>query len=265
MPRKRLIFTLLYDSGQFMLSRNFRLQRIGDISWLEKNYDFSKIAFAIDELIVLDASRGSRDFSAFGRCLERLTRGCFAPIAAGGGIHSVRQAKELLRAGADKVVLNSCVFRDKNLVATLAAEYGRQCLVASVDVGRNSIDGYRVFVENGAVALEEPADVCLGRLNEIPVGELYLNSIDRDGTGAGFDLEMLGILPESLTMPVILAGGVGNHLHLAEGLNLPQVDAVATAHLLNFVGNGLENARNRLMEMSFDLATWPTRNCLLRS
>src|SRR4051812_5829885 len=107
MPRKRIIFTLLHDNGNFMLSRNFRLQRVGNATWLEKNYNFAEIAFAIDELIVLDVSRGTRDFSAFCSCLARVTKGCFAPIAAGGGVRDVQQAKELLRSGADKIVVNS--------------------------------------------------------------------------------------------------------------------------------------------------------------
>src|SRR5687768_4666363 len=110
MLKKRMIFTLLYDNGSFMLSRNFRLQKVGDLRWLQKNYNFSSIAFSIDELIVLDVTRGERNNAIFCDHLKKLTEGCFIPIAAGGGIRSVEYAKMLLRSGADKVVINTPLF-----------------------------------------------------------------------------------------------------------------------------------------------------------
>jgi imidazole glycerol-phosphate synthase subunit HisF len=259
MPRKRLIFTLLHDAGNFMLSRNFRLQRVGNATWLEKNYNFAEIAFAIDELIVLDVTRGPRDFPAFCACLERVTRGCFAPIAAGGGIRSVEEAKRLLRSGADKIVVNSALHTDEPLIHRLAEDFGRQCVVASADLKRDTGGEIRLWIENGTRELDGSAREALARLETLPIGELYLNSMDHDGTGRGYDLALLDLLPPELPIPVILAGGAGNHHHLAAGLALPQVDAVATAHLLNFVGNGLENARRQLTERQVDLATWPDR------
>jgi len=109
MLKKRMIFTLLYNHGAFMLSRNFRLQKVGGLSWLKKNYDFSQVAFSIDELIVLDVSRGERDLAQFCEHLKGLADGCFVPIAAGGGVRSLADARMLLRSGADKVVVNTPV------------------------------------------------------------------------------------------------------------------------------------------------------------
>ncbi len=256
MLRKRLIFTLLYDNGQFMLSRNFRLQRVGDILWLEKNYNFSKIAFAIDELIVLDVSRGEKDFEAFCESLKRLTEGCFVPIAAGGGIRSVRQARELLRSGADKTVVNTPLFQDADLVSALASEFGQQCVVASVDVQMASGGDYRCFHSNGGQGLEGSALQNLSVVERLPFGELYLNSMNRDGTGQGYDISTLGLLSAGFSRPVILAGGAGNARHLAEGLADSRVDAVATAHLFNFVGDGLQSARKQLLDEGVNLASW---------
>jgi cyclase len=133
MAKKRLIFTLLYDSGSFMLSRNFRLQKVGDINWLEKNYGFSNVGFSIDELIVLDVSRNERNRDEFSEVLKTLTNDCFAPIAAGGGINSLADATKLLRSGADKIVVNSALHSNKQLISELAQEFGRQCIIASVD------------------------------------------------------------------------------------------------------------------------------------
>jgi cyclase len=107
MLKKRIIFTLLYDSGNFMLSRNFRLQQVGNLTWLQRNYNFSHIAFFIDELIILDVSRGERNTDNFCETLKKLTSDCFVPIAAGGGVRSIDYARRLLRSGADKIVINT--------------------------------------------------------------------------------------------------------------------------------------------------------------
>ena len=256
MLKKRLIFTLLYDRGSFMLSRNFRLQKVGDLCWLQKNYNFSRIAFSIDELIVLDVSRGKRDIDLFCEHLKSLTEGCFAPIGAGGGIRTIEHARTLLRSGADKVVINTALFDSPGLIAELAAEFGQQCVVASMDVKRSAKNAFEVWAENGGRRMEGSLAEWSITVAHYAIGELYLNSMDRDGTGQGYDLSMLEHLPQSMPMPLILAGGAGNYHHLAEGLSEDKVDAVATAHLFNFVGDGLEVSRIRLFEKGFDLAQW---------
>ena len=257
MLKKRIIFTLLYDSGSFMLSRNFRLQRVGDLKWLQRNYNFAHIAFYIDELIVLDVTRGRRDTDAFCHTLKALTAGCFVPIAAGGGVRSVDQARQLLRSGADKIVVNTPLFSDRALVKELASEFGQQCVVGAVDLKRQSSGAYRIIIEMGSRAVEEDPRYALGWLEERFVGELYLNSIDRDGTGQGYDLHTLDQLPAGCPVPVILAGGVGNGEHLGIGLADARVDAVATAHLFNFVADGLQRARESLVKKGAKLAVWP--------
>jgi cyclase len=256
MLKKRLIFTLIYDSGFFMLSRNFRLQRVGDIEWLDTNYDFSKIARFIDELIVLDVTRENRDILRFSEALKRLSLGCFVPISAGGGVRSLDNARMLLRSGADKVVINTPLFDDKPLVVDLAEEFGQQCLVGSVDVIKNNNTGYSIVTNSGARILEEQAEKHLIRVLKEPVGELYLNSIDQDGTGQGYDLALLDLIPKNCTTPIILAGGVGNTGHLIEGLVNSRVDAVATANLFNFIGNGLQIARESIVKEGHNLANW---------
>ncbi len=255
--KKRIIFTLLFDRGSFMLSRNFRLQKVGNLSWLQKNYNFANVAFFIDELIMLDVSRGTRDREAFLAALTQVSAGCFAPVAAGGGIDSVDYARQLLRSGADKVVLNSALFEQADLVAEIASEFGQQCVVGSVDVKQDGIGGYDVYVGNGSRKLDVSAAEALARHETGSVGELYLSCIDRDGTGQGFDFGTLDVLPDGWSIPVIMAGGVGKARHFAEGLANPRVDAVATAHLFNFVGNGLMKARHALRDEGLQLAEWP--------
>ncbi|MEI6713050.1 MAG: HisA/HisF-related TIM barrel protein [Verrucomicrobiota bacterium] len=239
-----------------MLSRNFRLQRVGDIAWLQKNYNFSKITAAIDELVVLDVSRGQRDADKFCDTLSQLAETCFAPIAAGGGVRTLTYCTRLLRNGADKVVLNSPLVTDSSLVNELSREFGRQCLVASVDIRTAPEGGASVWIENGSCEVEMPIDDYWRVIIGSPIGEIYLNSINRDGTGQGYDFTLLDSLPKNLSIPVIFAGGVGNATHLANGLMDSRVDAVATANLFNFVGDGLLQARRQLIEMGFLLPNW---------
>lgn len=253
--RKRLIFALLFDSGKFMLSRNFRLQQVGDITWLEKNYNFRETALAIDELIVLNVERSRNSLEPFFEHVKKLNDDCFVPIAAGGGIRSVEDARNLLRSGADKVVINSTLQTDRPLVAELAAEFGKQCLVASIDAKR--VDGkFRVFIDNGSTMAEKDLSAFLAEVLELPIGEIYLNSMDRDGTGQGYDEEMLSTLPQDIGVPLILAGGAGKPEHFAIGLSDERVDAVSTAHLFNFVGNSLQLSRDHLLNEGMHLVRW---------
>ena len=242
MLTKRLIFTLLYDGGSFMLSRNFRLQKIGDLDWLEENYGFSTVGYAIDELVVIDVSRQNRNTPQFCEDLKRLTRDCFAPITAGGGIRTLEHVHQLLRSGADKVVVNTALHDQPELVEEIAAELGRQCIVASIDVQK--INGvYQVFKNHGTVKVGESLDHVLLKCAGLPFGEIHIESIDRDGTGNGLDLEILEFIKHVKDVPLILMGGIGNADHIIAGLKDNRVDAVATGNLLNFMGDGLARAR----------------------
>lgn len=256
MLKKRLIFTLLYNQGKFMLSRNFRLQKVGDLKWLQTNYNFSHISFSIDELIVLDVTRGEKNTENFCETLKLLAEGCFVPIAAGGGVRTIEHARSLLRSGADKVVVNTPLYEDNKVISELASEFGQQCVVAAMDIKRAPEGSYQAWAECGSKCMEGSAAGWVERVTNASVGEIYLNSIDRDGTGQGFDLQLLDLLPLGMHKPVILAGGVGNATHLAEGLADARVDAVATAHLFNFVGDGLKQARKSLIAGGIVLPVW---------
>ena len=106
-----------------MLSRNFRLQKVGNLNWLKKNYNFSKIAFSIDELIILDVTRGNRDEKKFQKHIYSLTEECFVPIAAGGGIRTLEQAQNLLHSGSDKVVVNTLIYKNPQVIRKIAEEW----------------------------------------------------------------------------------------------------------------------------------------------
>lgn len=256
MLKKRIIFTLLYDNGNFMLSRNFRLQKVGDINWLDKNYNFKNVSYFIDELVVLDITRTQRNIDQFCSDLKKVSQGCFVPIAAGGGIRTIETVSQLFKAGADKVVLNTELYQNTHLIEQIASDYGQQSIVASIDLKTNDKGYHSAWSHCGTLQQAGHASEWIQHINMLPIGEIYLNSVDKDGTGQGLDLNMLNILPEDISKPMILVGGVGNSSHILEGLLHPKVDAVATANLFNFIGNGLEQARNYVLSNNVELPVW---------
>ena len=146
------------------------------------------------------------------------------------------------------------------MVSKLAETFGNQCIVASIDIKRE--DGvFKILTQNGSKTLKGSAQEWLEKVQNFPVGEIYLNSIDRDGTGQGLLFEILNIVPENFTLPIILSGGVGFEDHIFEGLKDERINAVSTAHLLNFVGDGLKTARNALINKDFNLAKWDSLDC----
>jgi cyclase len=251
MLRKRLIFTLIYSDGFFMQSRNFRLQKVGDINWLEKNFKFKELAFSLDELIVLNASKDNNDILNFSSVLEKLAEDVFIPISAGGGIRSMSDAEVLFKNGADKIVLNTIIYRNKDLVSSLIAKYGSQSIVASIDYS-----GDDIFVNNGTQKIDCTLQEYIKIIDELGVGEVYLNSIENDGTGFGYDLKTAKEVASNISIPLIIAGGAGNGKHLFSGLKVDNIDAVATANLFNFIGNGLPKAREMIILNNGNLAIW---------
>jgi cyclase len=256
MLKKRLIFSLLYSDGFFVLSRNFRLQRVGNLEWLKNNYDFSRITYSIDELVVLDVSRGKKNIDEFSLVLQKLASGCFAPVSAGGGVDDLEIARKLFRSGADKIIVNSSLFRSDEIICDLSREFGQQSIIASMDIKLMADGDYKVLANCGSEVVEGGAKDLVRHVADKDIGELYLNSIDRDGTGQGYDMGLLDLLPKNNLKPVILSGGVGNSDHFAQGLADSRVDAVSTAHLFNFVGDGLKQARSSLVSRGFNLPLW---------
>jgi imidazole glycerol-phosphate synthase subunit HisF len=242
MLKKRLIFSLLYNDGFFCLSRNFRLQKIGDYNWLINNYGFLNIYNAIDELIILDVSRHDKKQEKFFKIIELITSNFYIPISIGGGISNIQHAENYFKLGADKIIINSNL-KNIKLVNELSLKYGAQAIIGSVDF--SSIKENNFFINNGEKKVNS-FDNYKEYIMDLEIGELLFNSIDYDGTGQGLDIEFYKKYCRNFNKPLLISGGVGKTEHILEGLNLDYVSGVVTANLLNFVKDGLINARKNI-------------------
>jgi cyclase len=255
MLKKRLVFTLLAHRGTFQLSRNFSLQAVGTLDWLKKYYEFTAIARSVDELVLLNVTRGDAQLPVFCDCVSQLSASTFMPIAAGGGIRSPDDAYRLLDAGADKLVINSALFTAPQLVDELARTFGSQCVVASFDY-RGAGTEAEVYLEQGRTRAGMDLATAIRHAENAGAGELYLTSIDRDGTGQGFDLDTLELASRLCRLPIIASGGVGNFQHLLQGLQLRNVTGASTANIFNFMSDGLTQARSFIDAHGVPLARW---------
>ncbi len=255
MIKKRLIFTLLYSDNFFFQSRNFNIQKVGDISWLEKNYNFKNISYYIDELIILDISRNKKNKENFIKNINKISEFCFVPITVGGGIKSLEDAKFFLKNGSDKILINSSIFENFKIINQITEVYGEQSVVLGIDLKKID-NNYFVYSNNGQKKINENPKKIIQNLQKSNFGELLLNSINQDGTGMGIDYSTLDLLPTKFNKPLILSGGTGNFKHILEGLEKKFVSAISTSNLLNFVGDGLIKTRNKLLSEKIDFPNW---------
>ena len=263
-PKKRIIFTLLYNSGQFALSRNFRLQSIGDSEWLQKNYNFDNVSFHIDELLIFDVSRDKRDKQKFCQQVKKLSENIFVPLTVGGGINSIEDAILYFNSGADKVSLNTSLFRKPYLARDICKVYGRQCLIGSLDILYKDNE-FNIYTENGQTLVGSLNTFLENNVVLEDIGELYINSINQDGTGNGLDIQLLNLVKEKSKLPFIIAGGIGKVTDIREYLCNESIDALGIAHLLNFIGDSLCKTRVICRESGVKLANWPDLSQLNQS
>ncbi len=239
---KRLLFTLLYKDGYFILSRNFRNQNVGKLSWVFKNYNLEEVTNYIDELIIIDISKKKNKFE-FNKTINEISKKTFIPLVVGGGIENLKDVEEVLNNGADKILINSLFYNHPHICYEISKKYGKQFLVASIDYSFDKI--FKLFVPKNRNFSNVDIEKHLKNVISSGAGEILLQSIDQDGTGNGLDSKILRVL-KTKTMPIILMGGVGNYSHIAKGFKLKNCDAVSTANLFNFVANEFKIVRKKL-------------------
>jgi imidazole glycerol-phosphate synthase subunit HisF len=226
MLAKRVIPCLDVDAGRVVKGVRFQeLRDAGDPVQLAAHYDRA----GADELVFLDITATLEDRNATLDVVSRTAEEVFIPLTVGGGVRTDDDVDTLLRAGADKVSVNTAAVRDPSLLSRCADRFGTQCMVVAIDAKRRG-EGWDVFVDAGRTPTgRDAAEWAAEATAQHGAGEVLLTSMDRDGTGDGYDLELLRAISDAVVVPVVASGGAGTPEHFAEALTDGRADAVLAA------------------------------------
>jgi imidazole glycerol-phosphate synthase subunit HisF len=235
------------DCGRVVKGVKFiDIRDAGDPAEIAKRYD----AAGADELAFLDITASSDNRATLVQVVEQVASEVFIPLTVGGGIRSVDDVRRLLNAGADKVSINTAAVLDATLVKRAADKVGSQCIVVAIDVKKVSRAGepgsWEVFTHGGRKSTGLDAVAWARRMEDNGAGEILLTSMDRDGTKAGFDLEVTRAVSDAVRVPVIASGGVGNVGHFVEGVVLGGANAVLAASIFHFGEYTIQDAKRHM-------------------
>jgi cyclase len=249
---KRILPCLDVDAGRVVKGTRFvDLRDAGDPGELAARYD----AEGADELVFLDITATVEGRQATLDVIGRTAEQVFIPLTVGGGVRTEEDVRTLLRAGADKVAINSAAVRDPSLLARCAERFGTQCMVIAIDAkGRNG--GWEVYVDAGRAPTGHDAVQWAAEATERHgAGEILLTSMDRDGTGQGYDLALLRAVGDAVRVPLVASGGAGRVEHFAEALTDGGADAVLAASRLHFEELTIGDVKRYLEEREIPVRT----------
>lgn len=233
MLRKRLIPCLDVDKGRVVKGVNFvDIKDAGDPVELAHKYYLE----GADEICFLDITATTDARKATYDIISNTAKNIFIPLTVGGGVSSIQDADKLLKAGADKVGVNSSAIRNPNLIKEISDNFGAQCMVAAIDVKKTGLtkSGWEVFVKGGREATGLDAQEWILRVVDLGAGEILLTSMDADGTQKGYDIEITKFASTQTGVPVIASGGAGSVEHIDRVFKEAQADAALLASILHF-------------------------------
>jgi imidazole glycerol-phosphate synthase subunit HisF len=258
MVKIRLIPCLLLKNGLIVRSEKFTYhQIIGDPTTQVERYN----TWRVDELIYLDISRDddydvrrsdAKIATAASRTVSEIiavvSKVCFMPLTFGGRVRSLEDIRERLSSGADKVTINTLAIEQPGFITDSARRFGSQCIVVSIDAKRHEDGRHEVFTNGGQLATGLDPVAWAREAERLGAGEIFLNSIDRDGTGRGYDLELVRRVSDAVGIPVIVCGGVGKFQDFTAGAVEGRAAAVAAANIFHFTEMSYKNAKKAMVK-----------------
>jgi cyclase len=233
MIRARAIPCLLLKNNGLVKTVRFKDPTyIGDPINAVKIYNEKEV----DELIFLDITATGEGREPNFELIQRIASECFMPFAYGGGVRSLESIKKLLRLGVEKVILNTISAENPELIRQAADTFGSSTIIAALDVKKTLWGRYKRFIRSGKQAVSGDIVECAKRMESLGAGELFINSIDRDGVMDGYDLEMVRSITQSVSIPVIACGGAGNLVHMKEVVEEAGVSAAAAGSIFVYHG-----------------------------
>ena len=245
MLAKRIIPCLDVTGGRVVKGTNFvDLRDAGDPVEIARRYDEQ----GADELTFLDITATSDERDLILKVIENVAAQVFIPLTVGGGVRKAEDVRRLLNAGADKVSINSAGVNNPDLIAETSSIYGSQAIVVAIDAKRRGDGTWEVYTRGGRTPTGIDAVEWAKKVEKLGAGEILLTSMDGDGTKAGFDLELTRAVSDSVSIPVIASGGVGNLQHLVDGIVVGHADAVLAASIFHFGEYTIEEAKRYMQD-----------------
>ncbi len=241
----RLIANLLIRNGVVVQTNKFNVTNYIGNAYTAVDFFNS---WAVDEICILEISEDDSYVEKFCEIIEELSKRCFVPLTVGGKILNINHARKYFQIGADKVAINSGALK-KNLIPSLAKEFGSQAVVLSADIyeNKNLPSNYGIAIKNGKKKMNIDAiDWIVKNIND-GVGEVLINSIDHDGNRKGYNLDFLKILKKNIKVPIIIMGGVGEWMHMLQGIE-NGAQSVAAANIFHFTEHSTKKAKEYLIE-----------------
>jgi cyclase len=251
MLKKRLIPVLILRDNQVVQSIQFRHTNV--IHWNPAvAVDFFNV-WAVDEIVLLDVSRNLSKRNNFYSTVVAMSKKCFVPLTVGGWVMNIEEIRELLKCGADKVVINTEAVRRPAFITEAARMFGRQCIVVSIDVKVEENGDYRVYIDRGRERTELSPFVWAKQAEDLGAGEIFLTSVDKEGMRQGYDLELVREVAGSVGIPVIAFGGVFTWNHLVDGVLKGKADAVSAANIFHYTEHSTKKAKEFMRKAGIDV------------